>query len=87
MLVSAVWVRLKTDSGARIVALALHDCETTITRVENLDLHQQEWRDVRIALTPPRNVHRSLGITLDCEFGEIERQIGISAVGCELSLT
>ncbi len=85
MRVSAVWVRLKADSGAKIVALALHDCETTIARVENIDLRQQEWGDVRIALNPPRNVMRSIGITLDCEFGDVARQIGISAVGCELS--
>lgn len=85
MYVNAVWVRLKTDLGAKIVALALHDCETTIARVENIDLRQQEWGDVRINLNPPRKVMRSIGITLDCEFGDVARQIGISAVGCEFS--
>lgn len=86
MQVSAIWVRLQADSGAKIVGLALHDCETTVARIDHLDLRLQEWGDVRIPLNPPRNVVRSIGVTLDCEFADVERQISISAVGCEFQL-
>ncbi len=81
--VSAIWIRLQSGAGAAIRAIALHDCECTLARIEGLQLGQSEWGDVRIPLQPARAVTRSIGITLDCEFADVERQIGISAVGCE----
>lgn len=86
MRVSAVWVRLQAGAGAKIVAMALHDCETTVARIDGMALHRQEWGDVRIPLNPPREVMRSIGVTLDCQFADVERQIGISAVGCEFQV-
>lgn len=86
MRISAVWVRLKASAGAKIVGVALHDCETTVARVDGLEVHRGEWGDVRIALEPAREVVRTIGVTLDCEFSDVEREISISAVGCEFDL-
>jgi hypothetical protein len=86
MRVSAVWVRMKTGAGAKIVGMALHDCETTVARIDAMSETREEWSDVRIALNPPREVMRTIGVTLDCEFADVEREISISAVGCEFEL-
>lgn len=85
--VAAVWVRFKAQSGALISALTLHDCERTLTRQDKMDIRREDWDDVRIALAPPCLVARSLGLTLECTFGDVARQIAISAIGCEFELT
>ncbi|OYQ36211.1 hypothetical protein CHU95_05320 [Niveispirillum lacus] len=84
--VAAVWVRFRAQKGARIQSLTVHDCERTLTRREKLDIHQTAWGDVRIALDPSCLVARSLGLTLECAFADIARQIEISAVGCEFEM-
>jgi len=76
-------VRLQTREGGRISAVALHDCETTLARLDGMELHQQDWGDMRIPLRAVCEVRRSIGITLECAFADVERQVGISAVGCE----
>jgi|GEM_PF-4905451 len=84
--IEAIWLRLRTEPGARISALSLHDCELTLARVENLDLRRADWADVRVPLTPVPRLVRSLGVTLDCDFADTQRVLGISAVGCEFRL-
>lgn len=83
MRVAAVWVRFRAQNGARISAMTLHDCERTLMRREKMDIRGEDWDDVRIALDPPCLVARSLGLTLECAFADVARQIAISAIGCE----
>lgn len=84
--VKAVWVRLKAERGASIHAMTLHDCERTLVRIENMDIRRDDWEDVRVALDQPCGMVRSLGLTLECAFADVARQIGISTVGCEFEL-
>lgn len=85
--VTAVWLRVKAERGAAINALTLHDCERTLVRLEKLRICSDDWKDVRIALDPPCAVARSLGLTLDCAFADVGRQIAISAAGCEFAMS
>jgi hypothetical protein len=84
--ITAVWLRVKAERGATINALTLHDCELTLVRLEKLHIRSDDWKDVRIALDPPCAVARSLGLTLDCAFADVGRQISISAAGCEFAV-
>lgn len=84
--VAAVWVRFKAQTGAQISAMVLHDCERTLTRRDKMDIRREDWDDVRIALDPPCLVARSLGLTLECAFADVSRQIAISAIGCEFAM-
>lgn len=85
--VTAMWVRMKAGQGATLNAMALHDCERTLARFDKLDLRRDDWADVRLALDPPCAMVRSLGVTLECTFADVARQIGISAIGCEFEMT
>ncbi|SNS81493.1 hypothetical protein SAMN05880556_11294 [Azospirillum sp. RU38E] len=85
--VTAIWIRFKAEQGALISAMTLHDCERTLTHRENLALQHVDWDDVRIALDPPCLMSRSLGLTLECSFSDVARQISISAIGCEFGMT
>ena len=85
MRIGAIWLRLQTGSGAHVGSVALHDCETTIARIDDLSLQRPEWGDIRIPFDSPRRIARSIGVTIGCEFRDIERQVGISAVGCEFA--
>lgn len=77
----AIWLRMQAQAGAHISALVLHDCEVLLSRVDDLQLRSPAWCDVRIAT--PCTVVRSLGLTLECRFQDVARELGISAVGCE----
>jgi hypothetical protein len=81
--IRAIWLRLQTGSGARIGSVALHDCEKTVAHVDGLSLQRTHWGDLRIPLAAPQRIARGIGVTIGCEFDAIDRQVAISAVGCE----
>lgn len=85
MKISAIWVRLQGGRGAAIASMAVHDSEMTLVRLDNLSLQHEHWQDVRIPLAAPLCITRCIGVTLECQFADVERHISISAVGCEMA--
>lgn len=84
--VAAIWVRLKAERGAMISTMTLHDCERTVAHKEKMEIRQEDWGDVRVALDQPCFILRSVGLTLECTFADVDRQIAISAIGCEFEM-
>lgn len=84
--VTAVWLRLKAEAGACVSAMTVHDCEQTLAHVGGVDIRRDDWDDVRVGLDPPCVLHRSLGVTVECAFADVGRQIGVSAIGCEFEI-
>ena len=84
--IAAIWVRHKAARGASISAMTLHDCERTLVHMEKLAIRQDDWADTRLALDQPCFAARTLGVTLTCDFADVERQIAVSAVGCEFTM-
>lgn len=87
MKIIAVWIRHKAARGASISAITLHDCERTLMRMQKMAIRHDDWADTRLALDPPCYAARTLGLTLTCDFADVDRQLAISAVGCEFEMS
>jgi hypothetical protein len=82
--VQAIWLRLRTQQGAKISSLAVYDCEHLLARVDVALLQSSDWNDLRVELPHLCKVQRSLSLTLECAFEGTERQLCIGAVACEM---
>ncbi len=84
--IRAIRLRFKTDSGAKMTGLCIHDCERKLLGIKDMGLTQSSWEDVRIPLDNACNIVSSLGVTLHFEFADTERQFKLGALGCEFEM-
>ncbi len=83
--VNKVYVRYRTASGASIIGLRVFDGELIVMEQTGLEFRSEEWTQQEFRFDHPIGVKTALGISLCAAFGSTDREIEISALGCEFS--